>query len=954
MTTLAERPTEDRTFMHLVLRDDIELPHIRDLLIAPLPDSDAECWVRWLKQQADAAWYQDPHRSLKYAELIIAIGTARSDLRQIALGTMTKGDAFRLLNRAREAWSLLDDAGRLFLEAGDNFGWARTRIGRLGMCSEIGAVAEALNDGARAREIFAQHNDHNMLLRLDLNTAVVHDLTGDHAQALQRYQEALAAAQALGQAGEAYLPILYTNMGYASNFLGDYRSALTYYQQAERLMLARGEISGIVNIQLALAYVALAQGRYRRALGLLHEVVDRAADQLPKEAALARREMVECYLQLNQFEQAHALAQRVIEDYRQAGADHDLGRTLLLFADACAALVHDENARTAIDEAAAIFAGIDARPWEAHAHLRRGQIALRQQAWDQARRAAQTAASIFEQADRRVDLAEALLLQAQVAYNVGEWQTASDAAMRALRLVDRQQTPYLCYRLNLLLGRAAREQGMTTRARRRFEIAVAIVERVQRHLTITLRADFLQTRGDALRELIGLHLRQGHTRAAFETLERAKSLSWLTYLTQRDELRWRMGDDRTRRLVEELNDLRTEHHGYMRMLSEDDGSYAPHLEVAEVRAKLAACETRIRQITERLYLDSAVADPSISPVPPTLTDIQAALSIDTVLIEYYVDEDQVWAFVIQSAQIDAVALPTDSVTLENHIERLQLNINRAVRLSANASAAQGQLTRLAQNIGAALHDALFAPLQDYLQAARCYIVPYGVLHYLPFHLLFDGAHYVIEQHEIVVLPSAALVTRSPVKRSGAPIIMADSWHGRLPHTEREADVIARLFAASMQPAHLGTPGKLLHIAAHGEYRIDQPDFSYVQLGDEPLFTDDLLQHDLSYELVTLSACETGRARVAPGEELIGLGRAFLYAGAGALIASLWRIEDEHTVTLMERLYTALLNGMTKSAALQSAQLSLLREQPNLHPAFWGAFILIGSTDALTADFVVEG
>jgi CHAT domain-containing protein len=143
------------------------------------------------------------------------------------------------------------------------------------------------------------------------------------------------------------------------------------------------------------------------------------------------------------------------------------------------------------------------------------------------------------------------------------------------------------------------------------------------------------------------------------------------------------------------------------------------------------------------------------------------------------------------------------------------------------------------------------------------------------------------------------------------------------------------------------PGAVLHIAAHGQHRIDQPDFSYIQIGDGQLLTDDLLQYDLSYELVTLSACETGRANVAAGDELIGLGRGFLYAGAGSLIASLWRVDDAITVEWMDTFYSGLQAGKSKATALRDADLALIAERPGLHPAFWGAFQLIGNGDPLT-------
>jgi CHAT domain-containing protein len=142
------------------------------------------------------------------------------------------------------------------------------------------------------------------------------------------------------------------------------------------------------------------------------------------------------------------------------------------------------------------------------------------------------------------------------------------------------------------------------------------------------------------------------------------------------------------------------------------------------------------------------------------------------------------------------------------------------------------------------------------------------------------------------------------------------------------------------------PRQVLHLAAHGHYRLDQPDLSYVQLADGQLYTDDLLQQDLSYELVTLSACETGRAR-ATGGELIGLGRGFLYAGAGALVTSLWPVVDAVTLSLMQHFYSALRTGGSKAAALRDAQRGLLQEDHGRHPAFWGAFQLIGDARPLS-------
>jgi CHAT domain-containing protein len=194
----------------------------------------------------------------------------------------------------------------------------------------------------------------------------------------------------------------------------------------------------------------------------------------------------------------------------------------------------------------------------------------------------------------------------------------------------------------------------------------------------------------------------------------------------------------------------------------------------------------------------------------------------------------------------------------------------------------------------------------------------------------------------------------PDREAGATVL-AHSWDGRLTYSAAEGQAVYQAMGGTL---HLEAdanrdvlrqpPRQVLHVSTHGEHRIDQPDFSYIELGDGPVYIDDLVQCDLSYELIVLSACEVGRSNVTAGEELIGLGRGFLYAGAGALITSLWRVNEEHTFHLMQALYRALRRGESKSKALQMAQCELLAQSPDLHPAFWAAFQLICNPDPLSA------
>jgi CHAT domain-containing protein len=133
--------------------------------------------------------------------------------------------------------------------------------------------------------------------------------------------------------------------------------------------------------------------------------------------------------------------------------------------------------------------------------------------------------------------------------------------------------------------------------------------------------------------------------------------------------------------------------------------------------------------------------------------------------------------------------------------------------------------------------------------------------------------------------------------------------------------------------------QVLHLACHGRFRPDNPLFSSLQLADGWLTVRDAYRLNLSCELVTLSACETGVSALAPGDELIGLARGFFSAGAPSLLVSLWTVDDEATSRLMLDFYSRLRSGSGPAAALRYALCELLSDSP--HPYYWAPFVLMG-------------
>ena len=116
-------------------------------------------------------------------------------------------------------------------------------------------------------------------------------------------------------------------------------------------------------------------------------------------------------------------------------------------------------------------------------------------------------------------------------------------------------------------------------------------------------------------------------------------------------------------------------------------------------------------------------------------------------------------------------------------------------------------------------------------------------------------------------------------------------------------------------------------------------FSSLKLHDGWLTAADVMQLDLNGAFVALSACESGRSQATSGDEIMGLTRAFLGAGAASLLVSLWITQDTAAAELMQAFYLNLNSGMRRAESLRAAQMRL--KEQNSHPFYWAPFVLIG-------------
>jgi CHAT domain-containing protein len=172
---------------------------------------------------------------------------------------------------------------------------------------------------------------------------------------------------------------------------------------------------------------------------------------------------------------------------------------------------------------------------------------------------------------------------------------------------------------------------------------------------------------------------------------------------------------------------------------------------------------------------------------------------------------------------------------------------------------------------------------------------------------------------------------------------------RLPHAAAEARAVGAIYhradifvgdEATLGPlrAHSGE-ADVIHLACHAQFRADNPMFSALYLADGALTVEATEALALRPGTVVLSACETALAEEGTGDEMVGLVRAFLIAGASRVVASLWPVDDAITFRFMTLFHGALSEGVTPGTALRRAQLQVMRDHP--HPFHWGAFTLNG-------------
>jgi CHAT domain-containing protein len=544
---------------------------------------------------------------------------------------------------------------------------------------------------------------------------------------------------------------------------------------------------------------------------------------------------------------------------------------------------------------------------------------------------------------------------------------------KVLALGERRQMAGIIARATRRIGDILRETGEPAEAIPYYQRAIEQIESTRGLLeSEEYRQSYFEGGVGVYARMIQELVASGRTEDAFNYSERARSRAFLDVLGTKVQLaNVKSG------LVHEEMALQERIAGLKaKMPNADEHAGDLKRELREAERAYDSFLTKVRKQNKE--------QTSLMTVKPlTLKEVQELLQPGITLVEYFVGQVNTRVWIIEKERMQYVGIHIGKQDLAERVKTLRDSIFAlGEKESFNESAAF-------------LYRELIQPIFPYITGKELIIVPHDVLHYLPFHALMgsDG-RYLIEKYPVYYLSSASLLQFVKEKRkAGGEKVLAfgnpdlGDPDKNLEYAELEAEEVKNVYpesavyvkkeASEEKSKSLSPTYDILHFATHAQLNEDDPLSSAVLLAkggkeDGRLEVREIFGMDLKANLVVLSGCDTALGKLSTGDELVGLTRAFIYAGTPSVVASLWSVDDSSTAQLMASFYRNL-KTMSKAEALRQAQLELIRgegrsdllarrgvggigklgetpEQPasqapssvsTSHPYFWAPFILVG-------------
>jgi CHAT domain-containing protein len=840
---------------------------------------------------------------------------------------------------------------------GDELEAGRTLNSSLQSLIYLGRYPEAMDHAQRARQIFERLGDRLRLARLDANMGNILYRQDRFEEALELYLRAYHTFLEIGEPQDVAISL--KNIANCQISLNEFRSALSAHEEARAYCVQHQMPLLVAVADYNIAYLYYLRGEYTRSIELYRAAREdcRTLGDAYRQA-LCDLDQSEMYLELNLSEEGAHLAGRARKAFLELGMGYEAAKAQTNLA---ISLTHHGDTGVALElfhAARRLFDRENNRAWIATIDLYQALVYHQDHRLDDALRLCQRALDFFAPSPLLAKSVLCQLLLARIHLDRGQSAPARQVCMAALDRLQEAETPALSYQAWYVLGVIEEARGAPEDAYRAYLEAHHHLENLRSHLRAEeMKIAFLKDKLDIYEALVRMCLGREHTPANLETafayVEQAKSRSLADLIAFRSQ---ELPPSRKteRALVDQVNTLRGELNWYSRTIQLQEGRAANLMAPQLVKLRRAArdCEQRLVESLSNLRVEDAEYSNLQTAGSVPIETIRASLPDGALLVQYYRVGDTFLACLLSRDSVRIV--PAGSASkLRRVLQLLRFQLSK-FRLGPDyVKLFHNQLLDATNAHLHEFHEQLIAPIADHLKGISHLIVaPHDFLHYLPFHALPDARGEILGQRfTISYTPSASvyyLCSTKPAGPSGGSLVLGipdaaapgieDEVHavaGVLPHSE--------VFLGSAATARVlrekGAESRFVHIATHGWFRQDNPMFSSISLGDSHLNLFDLYQLNLPCELVTLSGCGTGLNMVVGGDELLGLVRGLLYAGAQGVLVTLWDVNDRSTAEFMKLFYEALKANKNKAQAVQEAMAEIRRRYA--HPYYWAPFVLVG-------------
>lgn len=881
------------------------------------------------------SWTSDPAVARRAAAALRILSKTHEIEPVPALADWVAGIAAITSGKLDDAVTYLDSAFARFSKSGAVIDAANTQVAKLIPLALLGKYDAAIATAAGALRTFVDAGDHRSAGKVEKNLGNIVSRFGRESEAEKYYRAARNRFALIGDVPE--LAMADNSLGNTYAELNDFVNAEKFYRSALEAARASSMTVTEAEIEASMGRLALFRGRFDEALRLL-EVSRQKYDRLamPHQKAIAELEIADTYLELNMVEEARKIYHRAARTLKrlklrgeEARARLNLGKTALGSLDL-------RTARTELERAAGLFGAENDPNGVASAKLTIAEVELK-------RADALAAGRELRGAERALKRSEnvrfgtlAMILRGDAYQVAGKRRDAERVYANALDLALANEQQSLAVRCLQSLGEIASNPKAASKY---FNRAVGMIESLRAPLPAEeFRMAFLADKLAPYVSLARIEIGSGNFATAFRIIEDARARTLFESLFRKP-----IGDPdpAADSLRQKLATAREELNWFYSRAERTDSAAKLNVEIRKREKRIATLQ---RQIGSTQKQDAAAV-----PVLE-ISELSERLGPDRALIEYLEFDGRIGAFVVTGEDVRFVADLTTPAAVVTELEGLRFQFG-ALRYGADRLGPFLEtLKSRADHYLERLYDLLIAPLLKAIGDRDLIVVPTGPLNYVPFQAL-RGERYLVEEREVVNAPSASVWLHLSQRRDRRPenallIGVADE---RIPLVESEIDEVAARLPGSVKLtgssanfgafAAVSSDFDIIHLACHGRFRPDNPLFSSLTLADGQVTVRDLCESRIRASVVTLSACETGLSAVAAGEEILGLSRGFLSAGAGNLVLSLWTVNDSATANLMAEFYQHIASGATAAAALQSSQLTAVGE--GRHPYFWAPFIAIG-------------